>query len=163
MKRKSLIMASVGGAAVLAVAGVAVGAAAADDGAGRTTLAAATAAPAATGSPEGGTGAPGATPATGVPSGTTAPSGAPAPVGSVDERRAGEIALAHAGGGRVVEVEAEEEDGRQVWSVEVVNGQTEHEVDVDRADGTVVEAEQEPVDDDDDDDKDDKDDDGDDD
>jgi hypothetical protein len=45
-----------------------------------------------------------------------------------------------------------------VWSVEIVNGGTEHEIDVDRANGSVVEAEQEPVDDDDDDDRDDRDD-----
>ncbi|WP_320068674.1 PepSY domain-containing protein [Micromonospora sp. RTGN7] len=170
MKRNSLIMASVGGAAMLAVAGVALGTTASDERAGRTTLAAATVAPAATGGPDGGvTAAPTSAPVTGMPttgtpSGAASPSGAgPAAGGAVDERRAGEIALARAGGGRIVEVEAEEEDGRQVWSVEIVNGQTEHEVDVDRNDGAVVKAEQEPVDDDTDDTDDDTDDDDDDD
>ncbi|MCX4472419.1 PepSY domain-containing protein [Micromonospora sp. NBC_01655] len=161
MKRNSLIMASVSGAAMLAVAGVAVGVTAADGRAGRTTLTAATVAPAATGSPDdSGTDAPTSAPATGAsvtgsPAGTAPPSPAG---GSVDQQRAGEIALARAGGGRIVEVEAEAEDGHQVWSVEIVNGRTEHEVDVDRNDGAVVKAEQEPVDDDDD--RDDRDDDG---
>ncbi|MFI1197188.1 PepSY domain-containing protein [Micromonospora sp. NPDC020750] len=161
MKRNSLIMASVGGAAMLAVAGVALGVTAADDRAAPTALVAATVAPAATGSPDDAPTSVPATgaPATGSPAGTATPppTGSPAG-GSVDERRAGEIALARAGGGRIVEVEAEDEDGRQVWSVEIVDGQTEHEVDVDRNDGTVVKAEQEPVDDDDDDDDDDRDD-----
>ncbi|WP_309244239.1 PepSY domain-containing protein [Micromonospora parastrephiae] len=58
------------------------------------------------------------------------------------------MALARAGGGQIVEVEAEQEHGRPVWSVEIVAGDTEHEVDVDRDNGTVVKAEQEPVDDD---------------
>ncbi|MFF3868783.1 PepSY domain-containing protein [Micromonospora sp. NPDC001898] len=167
MKRNSLIKASVGGAAMLAAAGVALGVTAADDRAALTALVAATVAPAATGSPNDAPSSAPATgaPATGSPAGTATPppTGSPAG-GSVDERRAGEIALARAGGGRIVEVEAEDEDGRQVWSVEIVDGQTEHEVDVDRNDGAVVKAEQEPVDadDDDDDDRDDKDDDDDD-
>ncbi|MEK8104795.1 PepSY domain-containing protein [Micromonospora sp. M12] len=46
----------------------------------------------------------------------------------------------------MVEVEAEQEQGRPVWSVEIVAGDTEHEVDVDRDNGSVVKAEQEPVD-----------------
>ncbi|TDC51691.1 hypothetical protein E1258_25610 [Micromonospora sp. KC207] len=156
MKRNSLIMASLGGAAMLAAAGVAVGVTAADERVARTTLTAATAAPGATTTPDdGATGAPtGAPTATGVPSAT----GAPGRTGAVDQQRAGEIALARAGGGRIVEVEAEHERGRAVWSVEIVNGQTEHEVDVDRNDGTVVKAEQEPIDDDRDDRDDDRDD-----
>ncbi|MGC4807887.1 PepSY domain-containing protein [Micromonospora sp. DT233] len=161
MKRNSLIMASVGGAAVLVVAGAALGATASNDRVGQVALAAATAtaAPTATGTP-GGTPTPATSAPAGAPtSGGASPSGsAPAGAGAVDERRAGEIALARAGGGTVVEVEAEDENGRQVWSVEIVNGQTEHEVDVDRADGTVVHAEQEPVDGDDDKDDDDADD-----
>ncbi|MFI6823801.1 PepSY domain-containing protein [Micromonospora sp. NPDC050187] len=158
MKRKSLIMASVGGAAVLAVSGAAIGtAAAAEQQTGRTALTAATTAPTAPTTaptapttPDGGTVAPTAPSATSVPSspsGTTSPSTGDA----VDRKRAEEIALAKVGGGRVVEVEAEKERGRKVWSVEIVNGSTEHEVDVDRADGSVVKTEQEPVDDDDDD------------
>ncbi|MDG4839938.1 PepSY domain-containing protein [Micromonospora sp. WMMD967] len=158
MKRTNLLLASVGGSAVLAVAGVALGVNAANDSrTGGTALAAATVgpptvtvAPETTGSPSAGT-----------PSGT--PSTGSAPAGSaVDEKRAGEIALAKAGGGQIVEVEAEQENGRPVWSVEIVAGDTEHEVDVDRDNGSVVKAEQEPVDDDDDDADDDKDDDADD-
>ncbi|MFF3857500.1 PepSY domain-containing protein, partial [Micromonospora sp. NPDC002575] len=146
MKRKSLIMASLGGAAMLAAAGVAVGVTAADNRVGRTTLTAATAAPATTTTPGGGaTDAPTGAP-TGAPAATGVPSATDAPAGKVDQQRAGEIALARAGGGRIVEVEADDEHGRAVWSIEIVNGQTEHEIDVDRNDGTVVEAEQEPVD-----------------
>ncbi|MEV4464949.1 PepSY domain-containing protein [Micromonospora echinofusca] len=172
MKRKSLMLASLGGAAVLAVTGASVGVAAADNGAARaTTLAAATTAPTAPGTPSGtGSGAPATSgaPTTGTPAAPASPSGSGTPSGSsapatggdaVSEQRAREIALARAGGGEVVEVEREDEDGRAVWSVEIVAGQTEHEVDVDRGDGSVVKAEQEPVDDDDDDDSDDDDDD----
>ncbi|TNH24936.1 hypothetical protein FHG89_23920 [Micromonospora orduensis] len=165
MKRTNLLLATVGGSAVLAVAGVALGVNAANDSrSGGTALAAATVAPTATdapetsGSPSAGT--PSGTPTSGTPSGT--PTAGSAPAGAaVDEQRAGEIALARAGGGRIVEVEAEQENGRQVWSVEIVAGDTEHEVDVDRDNGSVVKAEQEPADDDDKDDQ--SDDDGDDD
>lgn len=151
MKRTNLLLASVGGSAVLAVAGVALGVAAANDSrTGGTALAAATAAPTATDTPET-SGSPSAntpsgTPSSGPPSAGT-PSTGGAPAGSaVDEQRAGEIALARAGGGQIVEVEAEQEHGRPVWSVEIVAGDTEHEVDVDRDNGSVVKAEQEPVD-----------------
>ncbi|MET8307260.1 PepSY domain-containing protein [Micromonospora sp. NPDC005173] len=171
MKRNSLLLASVGGAAVLAVAGVALGVSAADESRpfGGTALAAATADPTATDAPDdsatsGTPAAPGAsgTPSSGTPTG--APSGGSSPAGgAVNEQRAGEIALARAGGGRIVEIEAEQEHGRPVWSVEIVAGDTEHEVDVDRDNGTVVKAEQEPVDDDHDDDDDDQSDDDDDD
>ncbi|MEU1588321.1 PepSY domain-containing protein [Micromonospora sp. NPDC005710] len=155
MKRTNLLLASVGGSAVLAVAGVALGVNAANDSrTGGTSLAAATVAPAVTdapvvtGSPSAGT--PSGTPSSGTPSGTPSTSGAPAG-SAVDETRAGEIALAKAGGGQIVEVESEQENGRPVWSVEIVAGDTEHEVDVDRDNGSVVKAEQEPVDNDDDD------------
>ncbi|MEU8421354.1 PepSY domain-containing protein [Micromonospora sp. NPDC048835] len=170
MKRTNLLLASVGGSAVLAVAGVAIGVNAANDSrTGGTALAAATlapptatVAPETTGPPSAGT--PSGTPSAGTPSGTPSsgtPSTGSAPAGSaVDEKRAGEIALAKAGGGQIVEVEAEQENGRPVWSIEIVAGETEHEVDVDRDNGSVVKAEQEPVDHDDD--ADDKDDDADD-
>lgn len=156
MKRTNLLLATVGGSAVLAVAGVALGVnAASGSRTGGTALAAATVAPTATDAPEAtgspSAGTPSGTPSSGTPSG--APSAASAPAGSaVDEKRAGEIALAKAGGGQIVEIEAEQEQGRSVWSVEIVAGDTEHEVDVDRDNGSVVKAEQEPVDGDDDDD-----------
>ncbi|MEV1320333.1 PepSY domain-containing protein [Micromonospora arborensis] len=154
MKRTNLLLATVGGSAVLAVAGVALGVNAANGTqVGGTALAAVTAdptatdAPGASGTPSSGT--PSSTPSSGAPSSGT-PSAGTAPAGSaVDEKRAGEIALAKAGGGQIVEVEAEQEHGRPVWSVEIVAGDTEHEVDVDRDNGSVVKAEQEPVDDDD--------------
>ncbi|MCO1594479.1 PepSY domain-containing protein [Micromonospora sp. RHAY321] len=161
MKRNSLLLASVGGAAVLAVGGVALGVNAADGSrAGATALAAVTAEPTTTDAPDdsatsGTAPAPGTsgTPSSAAPSSNAPSSGAPSgggspAAGAVDEQRAGEIALARAGGGQIVEVEAEQEHGRPVWSVEIVAGDTEHEVDVDRDNGTVVKAEQEPVDDD---------------
>ncbi|MEU7588672.1 PepSY domain-containing protein [Micromonospora sp. NPDC049230] len=153
MKRTNLLLATVGGSAVLAVAGVALGVDAANDRRmSGTALAAATVAPTATAAPEGSaapatsSGTPSAGTGSGTPSGGT-PSTGTAPAGSaVDEKRAGEIALAKAGSGQIVEVEAEQENGRPVWSVEIVAGDTEHEVDVDRDNGSVVKAEQEPVD-----------------
>ncbi|GLZ60472.1 hypothetical protein Misp05_40480 [Micromonospora sp. NBRC 107095] len=148
MKRTNLLLASVGGSAVLAVAGVALGVTAANDSrTGGTALAAATVAPPTTEAPSGTPSS--GTPSAGTPSGTPSTGSAPAS-SAVDETRAGEIALAKAGGGQIVEVEAEQENGRPVWSVEIVAGDTEHEVDVDRDNGSVVKAEQEPVDDDDD-------------
>ncbi|MFF5180756.1 PepSY domain-containing protein [Micromonospora sp. NPDC000316] len=154
MKRSSLLLASVGGVAVLAVAGTAIGVnVAAGPPARGTVLAAATVDPTAT--PDGSATSSG----TPTPGTSVAPSSSAAPAGAaVDQQRAGEIALARAGGGQIVEVEAEQENGRPVWSVEIVAGDTEHEVDVDRDNGTVVKAEQEPVDDDDDDNDDDDDD-----
>ncbi|MFF5219069.1 PepSY domain-containing protein [Micromonospora sp. NPDC000442] len=162
MKRNPLILASVGGAAaVLAVAGVFLGVAAADDSRARqTTLTAATGAPASTTTID-----PTDTTTTGPSATTTAePTGAaPSTPGqnqqategdAVSRERAGEIALAQAGGGRITETDRDEENGRAVWEVEIVNGGTEHEIDVDRQSGEVVKAEQEPVDDDDDDDDD---------
>ncbi|GIJ33194.1 PepSY domain-containing protein [Micromonospora sediminimaris] len=173
MKRNPLILASVGGAAaVLAAAGVFLGVAAADDNPARqTTLTAATGAPTTAAVPADPTG-----PATADPSGTTTadPSSAASTVpvqtqsategDAVSRERAGEIALAQAGGGQITETDRDEENGRAVWEVEIVNGGTEHEIDVDRQSGEVVKAEQEPVDDDrdDDDDQDDDDDDDDD-
>ncbi|MFI7550337.1 PepSY domain-containing protein [Micromonospora sediminimaris] len=165
MKRNPLILASVGGAAaVLAAAGVFLGVAAADDNPARqTTLTAATGAPTTAAVPT--------DPATADPSGTTTadPSSAASTVpaqtqsategDAVSRERAGEIALAQAGGGQITETDRDEENGRAVWEVEIVNGGTEHEIDVDRQSGEVVKAEQEPVDDDDQDDNDDRDDD----
>ncbi|MFI7606751.1 PepSY domain-containing protein [Micromonospora sp. NPDC049366] len=156
MKRSAILLASAGGAAVLAVAGVAVGVTAADgDRARGTTLAAATVDPTDTATPtdratpddSATAGTPSGTPTTG---GTSAP---PAGTGGdrVDQQRAGEIALARVGGGEIVEIEAEQEHGRPVWSVEIINGNTEHDVDVDRDSGAVLRAEQEAADDDDDD------------
>ncbi|MEU1811861.1 PepSY domain-containing protein [Micromonospora aurantiaca (nom. illeg.)] len=151
MKRSAILLASAGGAAVLAVAGVAAGVTAADREAQGATVAAATADPTDTATPTDratpGDSATGGTPATG---GTSTP---PAGTGGdrVDQQRAGEIALARVGGGRIVEVEAEQEHDRPVWSVEIVDGNTEHDIDVDRDNGTVLRAEQEAADDDDDD------------
>ncbi|MFE1797271.1 PepSY domain-containing protein [Streptomyces sp. NPDC059517] len=51
---------------------------------------------------------------------TTEPATPTHPNSSVGSRRAGEIALAHVGGGTISEVEAETEHGRAVWSVKIL-------------------------------------------
>ncbi|MEV6815748.1 PepSY domain-containing protein, partial [Micromonospora sp. NPDC051296] len=162
MKRNPLIMASVGGAAaVLAAAGVFLGITAADnDRAGQTTLTSATSDPTTIGVPDddatpddsGTFGTPGdPTNLPAEPSNVPAnPGGAPAAPGSgapgsgadvVSLKRAGEIALAHVGGGRITEIERDREHGRPVWEVEIIKGGTEHEIDIDRETGAVVKAE----------------------
>ncbi|WP_194823346.1 PepSY domain-containing protein [Micromonospora sp. S-DT3-3-22] len=165
MKRTSLLLAAAGGAAVLAVTGTAIGVSAAERAPGPT---AATTAPA----PADPTVAPTAGTPDGGPTAGTPGSTAPATDDAVSQQRAGEIALAKVGGGRITEIEREREEGRPVWSVEIINGDTEHEIEVDRENGGIVKSEQEKADaddrsgrddDDQDDDSDDRDDDGDDD
>ncbi|MFI7216390.1 PepSY domain-containing protein [Micromonospora maritima] len=63
--------------------------------------------------------------------------------GTVSRQHAAEVALARSGGGRVVEVEAETEHGRPVWSVKVTRDGWRHEVKVDRGTGAVLEVERE--------------------
>ena len=175
MKRNPLMLASVGGAAaVLAATGVFLGITAADsDRTQRTTLTAATSAPTTAGVPDDDASsvAP-ATPSDPTVTGTpVAPQSPATPTegatsgsqDAVSAERAGELALAKAGGGRITEIDRDREDGRPVWEVEIVNGDVEHEIEIDRETGAVLKAEQEPVDDDDDDRDDDDDDDRDDD
>ncbi|MDG4832090.1 PepSY domain-containing protein [Solwaraspora sp. WMMD1047] len=161
MTRRTLMLATGGAVVAIAVVGTAIGAGAAElvTGGTRVTPVAAvgqateTPATPATSAP---TGVPTATPTavpTGTPTGT--PTSAPAGTAGIGHDRAVEIALAEAGGGRVDEIERETEHGRQVWSVEIVNGDTEVEVDVDAETGEIVKAEREPADDDDKDDRDD--------
>ncbi|WP_328348172.1 PepSY domain-containing protein [Micromonospora sp. NBC_00421] len=196
MKRTSLLLAAVGGAAVLAVTGTALGVSAAerapapapvaettdpapvDPSATTSTPGTPSATTSTPGTPSATTSTPGTPSATtstpGTPSATTSTPGTPASTGStapatddpVSQQRAGEIALAKAGGGQITEIEREQEEGRPVWSVEIINGDTEHEVEVDRESGAIVKSEQEKADhddrsgrDDDDDDSDDGDDD----
>ncbi|MBL6275150.1 PepSY domain-containing protein [Micromonospora fiedleri] len=178
MKRNPLMLASVGGAAaVLAAAGVFLGVTAADsDRTQQTTLTAATSAPTTAGVPDddASSAAPAvpATPSDPTVTGTpVAPQSPATPTegatsgsqDAVSAERAGELALAKAGGGRITEIDRDREDGRPVWEVEIVNGDVEHEIEIDRETGAVLKAEQEPVDDDDDDRDDDDDDDRDDD
>ncbi|WP_446212969.1 PepSY domain-containing protein [Micromonospora sp. IBSANI012] len=120
MRRTSLILASAGGVAVLAVTGAALGVTAADRQADapRAALAAAS--------------------VDDTPTPDDSPSTAGATPGGVDRDRAGAIALAAVGGGWVVDVEAEREHGRPVWSVEVVSGAAGWDVHVDRDTGAVL-------------------------
>ncbi|MDH6462809.1 hypothetical protein M2302_002990 [Micromonospora sp. A200] len=120
MGRTSLILASAGGVAVLAVTGAALGVTAADRQAGAPRAALAV---------------------TGVGD-TPTPDDRPSTVGAtpvgVGRDRAGAVALAAVGGGWVVDVEAEREHGRPVWSVEVMAGVAGWDVHVDRDTGAVL-------------------------
>jgi hypothetical protein len=71
-----------------------------------------------------------------VPSSPTLPPASSALSISID--RATSIAVRVAGGGRVVEVEREVEHGRPVWDVDVLVDGVTHDIDVDRATGTVT-------------------------
>ena len=72
---------------------------------------------------------------------------------SVSRRRAIAIARERVGGGRVDDVDRDDDDGRAVWKVKLARaGGIEHEVHVRVADGRVVKVERDRDDDDDDDD-----------
>ncbi|MFG3302269.1 PepSY domain-containing protein [Micromonospora chersina] len=150
MRRTSLALAAIGGAAVLAVTGAAVGLTTAGGSGPATVPAAATSdddPETAGATPDDNPGraddSPG--PDDSATTGAARPGGAPdtpaGPSGVVDRRRAGTVALARLGGGRIVEIEAETEHGRPVWSVKVTRDGLTWEVKVDRADGAVVEVE----------------------
>ncbi|MER5185496.1 PepSY domain-containing protein [Streptomyces sp. NPDC002896] len=64
---------------------------------------------------------------------------------SVSRGRAVEIALAHVGGGQLVEVEPEVEHGRPAWSVKIVKNGSRHKIYVDRSSGQIMRVEQESV------------------
>ncbi len=125
MRRTSLVLAAAGATAALAVTGVALGANVADRPAPATAPVAVTAGPTSDDNP-----GPDDDATSAAPNGTAD--------GAVSRQRAGEIALARTGGGRIVEIEAEVEHGRPVWSVKVDLNGIRHEVEVDRGDGTVV-------------------------
>jgi peptidase YpeB-like protein len=57
---------------------------------------------------------------------------------SISIERARSIAVRVAGGGRVVKVEGEVEHARAVWDVDVLVKDVTHDIDVDRATGTVT-------------------------
>ncbi|TWG10916.1 peptidase YpeB-like protein, partial [Micromonospora palomenae] len=120
MRRTSLILASAGGVAVLAVTGAALGVTAADRQADAPRAALTAVSVDDTPTPDDSPSTAGATPA------------------GVDRDRAGAIALAAVGGGWVVDVEAEHEHGRPVWNVEVVSGAAGWDVHVDRDTGAVL-------------------------
>ncbi|SCF33877.1 Peptidase propeptide and YPEB domain-containing protein [Micromonospora viridifaciens] len=149
MRRTSLVLAVAGGTAVLAAAGVALGVTTADrPAAPGTAIAAVATGPTSDDNPKPDDDArPSATAPSGTASGAASGAASGVGDGAVSRMRAGEIALAKAGGGRIVEIEAETEHGRPVWSVKVTKGATRYEVKVDRDDGAVVETERERADD----------------
>ena len=73
------------------------------------------------------TAAPAATPTTAAATTTTA--------GSITRAQARTIALRAAGGGRVTEIEQDDEDNRQVWKVKVRKGSTTRKVSIDQQTG----------------------------
>jgi uncharacterized membrane protein YkoI len=75
-----------------------------------------------------------------VTAGPTATGSAP-----VSHERAGEIALADVGGGRLIEIEQEVEHGRTAWSVKILKDGTRQKVYVDRATGRIMRTEQTPA------------------
>ncbi|MGY0002966.1 PepSY domain-containing protein [Micromonospora sp. I033] len=152
MRRTSLVLAAIGGAAVLAVTGAAIGVTAADGPGPGTAPAAVTAdvtdpvGGGADDNPGTADDTPGADDS--ATAGATPTRGAPktAPSGAIDPQQAGRIALTRLGGGRIVEIEAETEHARPVWSVKVARGGATYEVKVDRGDGAVVEVERRAAD-----------------
>ena len=87
---------------------------------------------------------------TGAPSGSapsgSAPSGSAASAATISADEARAIALEAVGGGEVVETERDDEDGKQVWEVEVRAGADEHDVDIDAVGGQVLSTESEVAD-----------------
>ncbi|MEU0155944.1 PepSY domain-containing protein [Micromonospora fulviviridis] len=147
MRRTSLVLAAMGGAAVLAITGAAISVTTAD-GSGPSTVPAAVSAddnPDRTGGSNRGAADDSPGPDDTATAGPARPGGASNTSGErgvVDGQRAGEVALARVGGGRIVEIEAETEHGRLAWSVKVARAGSTYEVKVDRGDGAVVEVEQ---------------------
>lgn len=124
------VLATVGVVAALALTGTALGNAAADATNDRTSTAAVadlTTGPA----PK-----PSVTPEDRPTTGAVNPGATNA--GAVSAGQAETIAVARLGGGQVIDMEAELEHGRQVWKVEILLGNVEHRVDIDRATGEVV-------------------------
>jgi uncharacterized membrane protein YkoI len=67
---------------------------------------------------------------------------AASPEGEVGEQEARRIALRTAGSGRVEKIEADEEDGRPVWKVEVrLGADQKRKIEIDRGSGKVVKNE----------------------
>ncbi|MFC9842936.1 PepSY domain-containing protein [Streptomyces sp. NPDC060223] len=60
---------------------------------------------------------------------------------TVSSGRAGEIALAHVGGGTITEIESEVEHGRTAWSVKILKNGSRYKVYVDRSNGEITRAE----------------------
>jgi len=61
---------------------------------------------------------------------------------AITAEQAESIAVQAVGGGRVTKVELEWEHGQLVWGVEVLNGSTEFDIDVDSSTGQVVRIKQ---------------------
>ena len=63
----------------------------------------------------------------------------------ISEEKASQIALEEAGGGTVVKVKFEMDDGIPIYEIDIVNGNYNYEIKVHAETGRVLEAEQEPV------------------
>lgn len=136
MKRTSLIAVTAGTAAVLGLAGTALAAEPSPSGPASAPASVPASGPASV--PASG---PASAPASGAASAPAAGAGS-----AVSEEQARAAAVQKAGGGQVTEVEAEKENGHDVWSVEVLAGDVEHEVDIDRTTGEIRDHESEKAD-----------------
>jgi uncharacterized membrane protein YkoI len=65
----------------------------------------------------------------------------PTTAGSITRAQARIIALRAAGGGRVTEIEQDDEDNRQVWKVKVRKGRSTRKVSIDQQTGKVLKIE----------------------
>lgn len=60
----------------------------------------------------------------------------------ISAEKASEIALQEAGGGTIVELSLDNDDGIQQYEVEIMNGNKEFELEIDAADGKILKSEQ---------------------
>jgi uncharacterized membrane protein YkoI len=65
-----------------------------------------------------------------------------AATGAVTRARAQAIALGRVPGGRITDVDTDQQDDRPVWEVEINRGGNDYQVTVDRATGRIVEFNQ---------------------
>ncbi|MFG1995404.1 PepSY domain-containing protein [Actinoplanes sp. NPDC048988] len=142
---RTVVVAGVGVLAALGIAGTALAATGGESSPARAAAVALAETPSATPSdtaspaPSGG-----ATSSGGATADPAAPAGA-----TVDANGAREIALGAVPGGQVHEVELDDDDNdRQVWDVDVHVGDVEHEIEIDPANGKIVQHETDDSDDD---------------
>ena len=62
---------------------------------------------------------------------------------AISSDEAKKIALKKSGGGKVVKCELDYDDGMQVYEIEIINGNTEYEIDIDASNGTIIQFDSE--------------------
>lgn len=63
----------------------------------------------------------------------------------ITAERAREIALAETGGGTVTKCELDFEHGRKVYEIEIINGNTKHELEIGAAEARIYEHKQKTI------------------